>query len=131
MKRNKILFAILVVLCVLLTSCGDIWTEADEANKQLSHEADYFNVERRITVYNARTDTVVLYIEGYMSLSNDSHNELVVTCKTGKNEYKKNYVYLNENTIYVMEDISGTHAEAYHYKLYINSVIFHPDIDVE
>mgnify|MGYP003295432153 CR=1 FL=1 len=136
MKNKKFTVAVAMILCfalcVFLTSCGvDWWTEADEANKQLSHEADYFNVERRITVYNARTDTVVLYIEGYMSLSNNTTNELVVTCKTGNNTYKKNYVYLNENTIYVMEDISGTHADPYHYKLYINTVLFHPDVVVK
>ena len=77
--------------------------------------------ERRITVYNARTDKIILEAEGYMSLSNNTSRELVVTVKTGPNEYKKNYVYLNDYTMYVVEDITGTHTDPYHYKLYFHT----------
>ena len=131
-NEHKIILICLFVIFLLsafITSC-DAWTEADEVNKQLSHSADYFNVERRVTVYNARTDTVIMYIEGYISVSNTVHDELVITCKVGDGDYKKNYVYLNENTLYVIEDISGTHTDPYHYKLYINSVLFNPSIEV-
>ena len=92
---KKILALILSVVLVLsLVGCS----EADKVNANLSKDADYFNCERRITVYNARTDTIILTVEGYMSISNNSSSELVVTCKTGANEYKKNYVYLNDYT---------------------------------
>ena len=56
-----------------------------------------------------------------MSVSNNSSDELVVTVKTGPDEYKKNYVYLNEYTLYVIEDITGTHTDPYHYKLYFHT----------
>ena len=83
---KKILALILSVVLVLsLVGCS----EADKVNANLSKDADYFNCERRITVYNARTDTIILTVEGYMSISNNSSSELVVTCKTGANEYKK------------------------------------------
>ncbi len=55
-----------------------------------------------------------------MSISDNSENELVVTCKTGENEYKKNYVYLNQFTLYAIEDIAGTHTDPYHYSMYIH-----------
>lgn len=74
-------------------------------------------------MYNARTDKVILEIEGYMSISNNVSGELVVTVKTGASEYRKNYVYINEYTMYVVEDITGTHTDPYHYKLY-----FHTDV---
>lgn len=48
--------------------------------------------------------------------------------ETGENTYKKNYVYLNEYTLYVVEDINGTEVDPYHYK-----VVFYtktPDFDV-
>ena len=64
-----------------------------------------------------------------MSISNDDRTEeLVVTIKTGADTYKKNYVYLNDYTLYVVEDITGTHTDPYHYKMY-----FHTEfpIDVE
>ena len=117
---------IFLALCTLLIFSG--CSEADKVNSNLSRQADYFECERRITVYNARTDTIILEAEGYMSISNNSKSELVVTVKTGPNEYKKNYVYLNAYTLYVVEDITGTHADPYHYKMY-----FHTEfpIDVE
>ena len=116
---KKILCLILVLLLVLgaLSGCS----EAAKVNANLSKDADYFNCERRITVYNARTDNVILTVEGYMSVSNNNSIELVVTCKTGNNEYKKNYVYLNDYTLYVVEDITGTHTDPYHYKLHFHT----------
>lgn len=115
---KKVLALILSVVLVLsLVGCS----EADKVNANLSKDADYFNCERRITVYNARTDTIILTVEGYMSISNNSSSELVVTCKTGANEYKKNYVYLNDYTLYVVEDVTGTHTDPYHYKMYFHT----------
>ena len=71
---------------------------------------------------------IILEAEGYMSISNNTDGELVCTVKTGPNEYKKNYIYLNQYTMYVVEDITGTHTDPYHYKLY-----FHTEfpIDIE
>lgn len=116
MKRSiKILMLVgMFALCgLLLAGC----TEADKVNANISKQASYFECERRITVYNARTDNIVLVAEGYMDISNNSTNELVVTVKTGASEYKKNYVYLNDYTMYVVEDITGTHTDPYHYIL--------------
>lgn len=124
MKNRIICFAVslmMLVGCVVLCSCS----EADKVNRNISKQANYFEAERRITVYNARTDNVILEMEGAMSISNNENNELVCTVKTGPNEYKKNYIYLNEYTMYVVEDITGTHTDPYHYKLY-----FHTDIYV-
>lgn len=116
---------ILAVVCST-TSCS----EADKVNTNISKQAEYFECERRVTVYNARTDKVILVAEGYMNISNNSHSELVVTVKTGPNEYKKNYVYLNDYTLYVVEDITGTHTDPYHYKLYFHTEVL-PDVEVK
>ena len=116
----------LLVLCTLFIFSG--CSEAEKVNANLSKQADYFECERRITVYNARTDTIILEAEGYLSISNNVSNELVVTVKTGPNEYKKNYIYLNDYTLYVVEDITGTHTDPYHYKMYFHNEF---PIDVE
>lgn len=116
----KKLLAITLVLIMALTMFAGC-SEAEKVNQNLSKQADYFECERRITVYNARTDTIILVAEGYMSISNNSTSELVVTVKTGPSEYKKNYVYLNDYTLYVVEDITGTHTDPYHYKLYFHT----------
>ena len=117
-----------LVLCTLLVFSG--CSEASKVNHNISKQADYFECERKITVYNARTDNIILEAEGYMSISNNNTDELVITVKTGPNEYKKNYVYLNMYTMYAVEDITGTHTDPYHYKLYWHTEVL-PDIEVK
>lgn len=124
----KKVIAIILLTAMVLTFAG--CTEADKVNSNLSKQAGYFECERRVTVYNARTDLIILTVEGYIDISNDAHGELVITCKTGANEYKKNYVYLNDYTLYVVEDITGTHTDPYHYKMYFHTEIL-PDIEVK
>lgn len=126
--KKKVLcaIAVLILSAATLTGCD---TDADKVNYNLNKQADHFEVERRVTVYNARTDTVILQVEGYLSLSNNDSGELVITCKTGVGTYKKNYVYLTENTLYCMEDITGTHTDPYHYKWYWHTSIL-PDIEI-
>lgn len=123
MKKFIVLVMTMVTIVLVLTGCS----EADKVNANISKQADYFECERKITVYNARTDKIILEAEGYMSISNNAANELVVTVKTGPSEYKKNYIYLNDYTMYVVEDITGTHTDPYHYKLYFHTEIL-PDI---
>ena len=122
---KKIIAILLVMVCLVsvLTGC----TAADDVNYNLSQAADNFEVVRKITVYNARTDMIIMEMEGLMSLSNNSTSELVVTCKTGEDEYKKNYVYLNDYVIYVVEDITGTVTDPYHYKIHFYTAV--PDFD--
>lgn len=87
MKLIKFWKILLVMASVLIILVG--CSEADKVNTNISKQADYFECERRITVYNARTDLVILECEGYLVLSNNSNNELVVTVKTGPATYKK------------------------------------------
>ncbi len=118
----------LVSVAVLMTFALMGCSEAAKVNANVSKQANYFECERRITVYNARTDMIILEAEGYMSISNNTDNELVVTCKVGPNTYKKNYIYLNSYTMYVVEDISGTHTDPYHYKLFFHTELL-PDVE--
>ena len=123
---KKFVAILLVMMCMVgcLTGC----TEAENVNHNLSQAADNFQVVRKITVYNARTDMIIMEMEGYMSLSNNSTSELVVTCMTGPNQYKKNYVYLNDYVIYVVEDITSTVTDPYHYKIHFYTAM--PDVDL-
>lgn len=117
MKKVARLLIVFVLIASFLTGCS----EADRVNANISKQADYFESERRITVYNARTDKIIMEAEGYMSISNNTSGELVCTVKTGANEYKKNYIYPNDYTMYVVEDITGTHTDPYHYKIYFHT----------
>lgn len=124
MKKFICILLVIITTLICVTSC----TAATNVNHNLSQAADNFEVVRKITVYNARTDLIIMEMEGYMSLSNNSSSELVVTCKVGANQYKKNYVYLNQYVIYVVEDITGTVTDPYHYKIHFYTHT--PDIDV-
>ena len=86
---KKIFFSLALAVSILLCGCS---SEAEKANYNISKQADYFESERKITVYNARTDKVIMEAEGYMSISNNSNNELVCTVKVGPDSYRKNYL---------------------------------------
>jgi hypothetical protein len=115
---------LLALVLAMFTGC----TASETVNYNLSQAADNFQCLRKITVYNARTDLIVMEMEGYMSLSNNTTRELVVTCKTGEGQYKKNYIYLNEYVIYVVEDITGTTTDPFHYKVHFYTPM--PDVDI-
>ena len=127
MKANKLIVAIMTI-CILIMAVG--CSEAKRVNYNISRQAEYFECERRVTVYNARTDKVIMLIEGYINIETDTeNNELVVTAKVGASTYKKNYVYLTDYTLYVVDDISGTHTDPWHYKIYFDFKL--PDIEVK
>lgn len=117
MNVKRIAAGIIAGVMLAGTLCG--CSEASRVRRNLNQEADNFNIQRRITVLNARTDKVLLEMEGTFSLSNNSDNELVVTCEVGEGKYQKHYIYLNSYTLYVVEDISGADVDPYHYELNI------------
>ena len=127
MKKIVALLLVFVVGVGLFTGCT-LDNSASVVNHNLTQAADNFECLRKITVYNARTDLIIMEMEGYMAISNNSHDELVVTCKTGPDEYKKNYIYLNEYVLYVVEDVTGTETDPFHYKVHFYTPL--PDFDV-
>lgn len=126
MKKNykKIcifIMAIMLVVCACcLSACGENYemSQAKRAKENVQKEANNFNVERRIVVYNARTDFVICEIIGYFSVSNGGNKELEITVEVDRNTYKVNYIYLTEYTLYFIEDISGAHVDPYHYEIH-------------
>jgi len=121
MKKFIKIFALILTLSLVLvcTGCEENYdcSKAKRVTVNVQKEANNFSVERRVVVYNARTDKLIAEIIGYFSISN-SNNELVVTCQVGPTTYKVNYVYLTEYTLYFVEDISGAHVTPYHYEIH-------------
>lgn len=129
MKFKKILTVVLAFVLVfcLFTGCR----QADIVNYNVSKEADNFNVTRRLVVINARSDKPLFELIGNFSLRNNSVNELEVTCEVDDGVYKKHYIYLNEWTLYVVEDVSGAYVDNYHYEVnYIPEMIYSPRITI-
>ena len=125
MKKRLALFACLICMALLLAGC----TQADRVSHNLSKEADAFNVTRRLAVINARTDKPIFEMVGNFSVGNKGTNELVITVETGPGQYKKHYIYLNEWTLYVVEDVSGAHVDPYHYEVNFLPEMFFPMIE--
>lgn len=122
MKRYKIAVILLctVLIVLLLLVMGTVLTGCREStivNYNMSKSADNFNITRRVVALNSRTDTVMFELVGRFSLSNNSTNELVITCEVAEGEYKKHYIYLNDDTLYVVEDVSGSYVDPYHYEV--------------
>ena len=116
MKKSKVLIlvALLLACALCLTAC----TEAERVSYNVSKEADHFNVIRRMTVINMRSDKPIFELIGQFYIeTNTGTNELSVICETAPNEYKKHYIYLNEWTMYVVEDISGADVSPYRYEI--------------
>lgn len=111
----KKLLSIIVGLCLVfsLAACG---REASKVSRNVSKEADNFNVTRRLAVINARSDKPIFELIGRFSVSNGV-DELQVIVETDEGVYKKHMVYLNDWTIYVIEDVSGAYVDPYHYEV--------------
>lgn len=114
-KIAKIVAVALVAVALLVGLSG--CREADRVSHNIGKEADNFNVYRRLTVINARTDTVLMTMEGTFSLRNNNTSELEVIVEVADGQYQKHFVYLNEYTLYVVEDISGADVDKFHYEI--------------
>lgn len=116
MKKFKIVLLGIMIFSglLILTGC----TEVNRVSENIRKEADNFNITRRIVVMNARTDKVMFELVGNFSLQNNTSNELEVICEVGNGLYKKHFIRLNENTLYVVEDVSGAFVDKYHYEVH-------------
>jgi hypothetical protein len=119
MKKIVAALATSLVLGLGMTACT---SDADVASENLSRDADNFKILRRIVFYNGVTGEYILSVEGYCSLgNNDPEHKLTVTCKTGKDLYKKHFLGLSDNVTYFAEQIDAASVSVDHYK-----VVFKP-----
>lgn len=102
-----------VALTTSLTGC----TESEKVSVNVSQEADNFNVLRRLTVINSRTDKVEFELIGAFSLEVENKNKINVICEMEDGSYKKHIVGLNQETMYVVEDIGGAKVNKYKYEV--------------
>lgn len=127
---KKYLLALPVIALVLMgAGCQ---SDADVASYNLSQDADYFKVERRIVFYNGITGEYMLSVEGLCSLGNDrTATEISITCKTGADQYKKHFLGLSDNVTYFVEQVEAKTEDAYHYKVIFKPSVIIPDIEIK
>lgn len=114
-KAKSIAFILLIALIV--NGCGV--RESDRVSYNISKQADNFNVTRRLTVFNMRTDKCIMQMTGKMSIQNEGNNEIsvIVEVDRKKNIYQKHLIYLNEWTMYTVEDVTGASVSRYAYEV--------------
>lgn len=121
-KMKKIIVVVIVVLMIVLGGCR----QSSRVSYNIGKEADNFNVTRRLAVINARTDKPIFELIGRFSIANNSTNELVVIVEADAGTYKKHFIYLNEWTLYVVEDVTGAYVDPYHYEVNFLPEMFIP-----
>ena len=112
---KKIVISLIMVCVLLLTGCR----EAQRVSHNLSRQADNFNIVRRLTVFNMRTDRCIMTMTGKMSIQNEGNNELAVIVEVDRKNhvYQKHFIYLNEWTMYTVEDVTGASVSRYSYEV--------------
>lgn len=125
--KKYFLIALLLLWALTLAWCSD----ADTVSYNLSQDADYFRVFRRVVFYNGITSDYMLSIEWYCSLwNNDPAWQLSVVCKTGNDKYKKHFLWLSDNVTYFVEQLDGSNVSANHYKVIFKPSVIIPDIEI-
>ena len=114
MKIKKILIVIaLMTMVFILSSCR----QADTVRHNLKREADDFNIRRRITVMNTRTDTPLMQITGLISIDVDNDGDLNITIEKAPNEFVLNYAHLSPRYATIVEQIETKEVNKYMYEI--------------
>lgn len=113
-KNRLVKGLLLILLVVVLSACG---READVVSRNVSREADSFNVVRRVTVINMRSDELTFEVVGRLSIDKDSGDQLDIIVQTDEGVYKKHMVKMTEWNMYVVEDIGGADVSEYQYQI--------------
>jgi len=130
MHFKKVIFVLLVIGSILLSGCNQ--TDADVASKNLSLEADQFQIMRRIIFYNGVTGEYILAVEGFCSLgNNDTTGRLSVTCKTEDEKYVKHFLGLSDNVTFFAEQLSAEDVDTYRYKVIFKPSAIIPDVELK
>jgi hypothetical protein len=125
-KLKKPVFILLTLIVgMVISGCKD---GATIAGKNLSKEADNFEINRRIMFVNTRTDTKLLIIEGRCNIEYWSSRTHVI-CKVSDNRYKRSFIGNNGQITAIVEQLDGVPVNVYHYRRTFKPQSFIPDID--
>lgn len=123
-KRLTPTLAAAVLSVAALAGCS---TDRDVVDRNLTTDADQFNIERRIVFINGNTDKYLLTISGKCSIT-DQGAQFEVLCKVGDDEYKKHFLGKGDDTIYLVEQMDGSNVSRYHYEVIFRPETLIPDV---
>lgn len=115
----------MVTLLFVFTGCEE--RQSNIVSRNLSLEADNFNVVRQLTVINCIQGDVLFQMTGKMSITADtSDNQLEITVEDENGLYQKHFIGLSDNVTYVVEDIRANDVSKYKYTLNYNPKMWIP-----
>ena len=123
--RKLTLAALAATSLLALAGCQD---DASVASYNISKAADNFEIDRRIVFYNGITDTYMLTIEGRCSID-DQTTQLEVTCKIGRDAFKKHFLGLSDNVTYFAEQLETANVSVYHHRVTFKPQSILSDVD--
>lgn len=127
---NKIKIAAPAIAAVLAaTALAGCTSDADVSSRNLSKEADNFQVFRQIVVYNGITDKYILEIQGFCSLGNDDPaGQVTYTCKTGPDEYVKDIIKKSDNTFVFAHQLHPKNVSSNFFQVNFKPASVVPDV---
>lgn len=111
---NKKMMTGLVMLAsvVTLAACR----EKDRVSYNVSKEADSFNVRRKVTIVNIRTDKIEFTAEGLLSVDYDK-DTIDIIMQVGEDSYRKHIVEIADENMFIVEDLGKTKVDKYKYEI--------------
>ena len=128
MKKKIILSGLALSVVLGIIGCT---RESEIVSYNISRDADNFQVKRRIVFFNGITGKNIMEIIGYCSIHKDNaDNQLEITCRVGKNKFKKHYFGLSDNTAYFVEQVNPAFESEFNYKVVFRPQTLIPDVTV-
>lgn len=129
----KKILSVILVLAVLgsIMVLGGCQRQSDKVSYNISLEADNFNISRRLTVINVRTNDTLFTMSGNFSIEKESDGDLAVIGENENGAYYKHFVNLNGGWVtYIVEDMGTTTVSKNHYTINFNPSMWIP-VEVE
>lgn len=116
MEIKYLLIGLLVISTIVLVGC----TSSERVSNNLNYDAEEFQLTRRIAAINGITDKPLFEIVGQCSIeTSDSYvsGMMEIVCKIGDDRYTKEFVYLSDNVLIVVEQLDAVKVPRYHYQI--------------
>ena len=128
MKKKPAIIALAAIgITLALAGCEK---PSDTVSKNISTEADNFQVQRKITGLNTRTGEFAFYAEGRCSVQREG-GDLVATCKHSENDYRK-HILMGATDIFVsVTQMAPVDVSEYHTKVIIKPQGLIPDLELK
>lgn len=116
MKKVMVSILTVIIMAIVFIGCA----RTDRVSRNLSQQADSFNVARKLTVINVRTDSVLFQLTGNFSVEKESDGDLAIIGEDNNGKYYKHFICLADEITYVVEDLGSTGVNKYKYEINFN-----------